>query len=118
MLIVKRVTRRDGSLYGFRLECPGCKAPHVIPVKPTENGWDWNGSETAPTFSPSLLVYEHRIPDTTPPENVVAPFKPGDVWQPRCHSFIRDGKWQFLSDCGHALAGQTVDMIPIPDTER
>lgn len=31
-----------------------------------------------------------------------------------CHSFIRDGRIEFLSDCTHALAGQTVDL---PDIE-
>jgi hypothetical protein len=30
----------------------------------------------------------------------------------RCHLFIRDGALQFLSDCTHKLAGQTVDMVP------
>jgi hypothetical protein len=31
-----------------------------------------------------------------------------------CHSFITDGRIQFLGDCTHRLAGQTV---PIPDWE-
>lgn len=37
--------------------------------------------------------------------------------QPRgnCHSFLRDGQWQFLDDSAHHLAGQTVDMVPLPD---
>jgi len=30
-----------------------------------------------------------------------------------CHSFITDGKIQFLSDCTHHLAGQTVDLNDI-----
>jgi len=32
-----------------------------------------------------------------------------------CHSFIRAGQWQFLTDSAHALAGQTVDLAPLPD---
>lgn len=32
-----------------------------------------------------------------------------------CHSFIKDGKIQFLGDCTHALANQTVDL---PDWEQ
>jgi hypothetical protein len=32
-----------------------------------------------------------------------------------CHSFLHAGRWQFLGDSGHALAGQTVDMVPLPD---
>jgi hypothetical protein len=27
-----------------------------------------------------------------------------------CHSFVTDGRIQFLGDCTHALAGQTVDL--------
>jgi hypothetical protein len=27
-----------------------------------------------------------------------------------CHSFIRNGKIEYLSECTHELAGQTVDM--------
>lgn len=32
----------------------------------------------------------------------------------QCHSFVRDGKIEFLSDCHHELRGQTVDL---PDEE-
>jgi hypothetical protein len=27
-----------------------------------------------------------------------------------CHSFVTDGRIQFLEDCTHELAGQTVDL--------
>lgn len=68
-------------------DCPGCKFLHSIRIKP--DGWEWNGDLVLGTFSPSLLV---RWPDG------------------RCHSFIRDGRIQFLSDSTHDLAGQTVDI--------
>lgn len=32
-----------------------------------------------------------------------------------CHCFVADGAMQFLGDCTHALAGQTV---PIPEWPR
>lgn len=32
-----------------------------------------------------------------------------------CHSFLRAGRWEFLGDSAHALTGQTVDMVPLPD---
>lgn len=32
-----------------------------------------------------------------------------------CHSYVRNGQMQFLGDCDHALAGQTVD---IPDWDE
>lgn len=36
-------------------------------------------------------------------------------WGRCCHSFVVDGRMQFLGDCTHALAGQMVD---IPDWPR
>lgn len=31
-----------------------------------------------------------------------------------CHSFLKAGVWQFLSDCTHAMAGQSVPAVPVP----
>lgn len=76
--------------------CPACKQIHPIRVA-SEAGrpvWDWNGSYEQPTFHPSLLVY------------------PNPGRQPRCHSFLTDGRIAFCTDSEHDLAGQTVD---IPD---
>lgn len=79
---------------GYMLHCPGCNMAHHVNVgKTTGPNWEFNGDAEKPTFSPSVLVKyggSGRI----------------------CHSFIRDGQWQFLSDCTHELAGQTV---PIPE---
>lgn len=33
-----------------------------------------------------------------------------------CHSFVTDGRIQFLGDCTHSLAGQTVDLPDWVDT--
>ncbi len=33
----------------------------------------------------------------------------------RCHTFITDGRIQFLGDCSHKLAGQTVDLPAWPE---
>jgi hypothetical protein len=30
--------------------------------------------------------------------------------QPRCHSFVREGKIEYLGDCEHYLQGQTVEL--------
>jgi hypothetical protein len=32
-----------------------------------------------------------------------------------CHSFLKNGVWEFLGDCAHPLAGQNVPMMPLPD---
>lgn len=45
----------------------------------------------------------------------VAPCPLPEPWGP-CHSFLRAGRWQFLSDSAHHLAGQTIDMVPLPDS--
>lgn len=77
------------------VHCPGCKMAHPFRVrgKPGQPVWRWDGSESAPTFSPSMLVNQHHEPA-------------------RCHSFVRNGEIQFLGDCHHELKGQTV---PLPD---
>jgi hypothetical protein len=78
------------QLYVFH--CPGCEYGHGFHVGGTE-GWAWNGSLDAPTFTPSLLCNK-------------------DEPARRCHSYVTNGRIQFLADCFHALAGQTVE---IPD---
>lgn len=78
--------------------CAGCQDIHAIHAhshgEPIDNepSWRWNGSMTAPTFEPSIL----KAPGAGP----------------RCHSFVRDGVVQFLGDSDHALAGQSVRMVP------
>lgn len=76
--------------------CEGCGYCHHIDAKV----WTFDRNLTHPTVSPSLLVNKSQ--------------SGGD---PRCHIFIKAGKIQYLGDCTHALAGQTVTMVPPPDGE-
>jgi hypothetical protein len=79
--------------------CPGCKCDHGVWTQKTEMNsavWDFNGDMDKPTFSPSIKV-------TYPHEGIT------DI----CHSFIKDGMIQFLGDCTHELAGQTIEMEEI-----
>lgn len=93
----------NGALWGYSFHCPGCDDVHAIPtVGPGRPCWQFNGSLDAPTFSPSILRFEGKCED-------------GTIVIPRCHSFVRDGRIQFLSDCGHALAGQTVDLPEVAE---
>ena len=71
--------------------CPGCKEIHTFDTR-----WTYNGDCDSPTFSPSMLVHQ-----STP--------------ELRCHSFVREGKIQFLNDCHHELAGKTVPIPEMPD---
>jgi len=84
--------------------CPGCKANHSVTINGYKNrvgaGWGWNGDVVKPTFIPSILAtwqYGEQLEER------------------RCHSFIKDGVWEFLSDCTHELAGQKVPMRLIED---
>ena len=93
--------------------CPGCDSAHVVAHGAGAGArWAWNGNAERPTFSPSIKVtYRHWVPPAIPGQ-------PAPASQTRvddiCHSFVTDGRIQFLGDCTHALAGQTVD---IPDWE-
>lgn len=86
---------------GLSFHCLGCDDTHQIRLHP--NGWGWNGDKVKPTFTPSVKV--------TYPANPKASddFK---EWRTEriCHSFVTNGKIQYLDDCAHALAGQTIDL--------
>lgn len=83
----------DPSLW--HVYCPGCKTPHVFRVK-GPRAWTVN-SVNPLTVSPSLLV-------TAPGRDSY-----------RCHSFIKNGVWEFLGDCSHDLKGTKVPMVDLPD---
>lgn len=61
----------------------------------------------APTFTPSVLATWNEPSDN--------PAEFDDQTKDKrmiCHSFVTGGSIQFLGDCTHKLAGQTV---PLPD---
>lgn len=79
--------------------CPGCEqlldlghGLHMLPVNTDKKtpSWTWDGNLEMPTLSPSILS---RYND-----------------QEVCHSFLRNGVFEFLPDCTHRLAGQQVPM--------
>jgi hypothetical protein len=37
-----------------------------------------------------------------------------DAYEQTCHLFLTDGRLQYLGDCTHALAGQTVPLPELP----
>lgn len=87
-----------GSVF---IHCPGCRSCHSLATKKPNNCgamWTWNESIESPTFSPSLNVSWHYHGS----DGVRKDF--------RCHSFIRDGKIEFLTDSTHRLAGMTVEL--------
>lgn len=94
-----------GGCLGVRvmLWCPGCQELHTPRFRCPEHGgpqegpvWDGDPEAVPLTIVGSYLVYE------APP-------------RPRCHSFIRRGRWEFLEDCTHGLRGTIVPLEPLPD---
>lgn len=103
----------DGALMFW---CPGCDGAHVVHVGVGSGPrWGYNGNPDKPTFTPSILVRGETWSPPVTSENMDefkrAPW-PQDKIASICHSFVTDGRIQFLGDCTHALAGQTVDIPP------
>lgn len=97
------ITDQEDLVKSFMFECPGCKGPHSVNYENKSKldlpVWQFNHNFEKPTFVPSLKVRW--------PANEFA-------CERICHSYIRDGKMEFLGDCTHDLAGQTVE---IPEWE-
>lgn len=92
--------------------CPGCADLHAAEVE-GQPRWEWDGNLDAPTISPSIKVTGVQWETSSPfhkPHHAVAP-----KGQTCCHSFVRQGRWEFLGDCTHHLADQTVPLPPLPD---
>lgn len=106
----------EGVRYGMAFDCPGCSLTHVVNVARYPSApaafpvWRWNNSMEIPTFEPSLSVTCGPWKDESP-----APANYGPDGILRCHSFVREGRIQFLSDCTHALAGQTMELPAVED---
>lgn len=95
---------------GLAFWCPGCNQAHQI--KHGLGRWTWNGHVDKPTFTPSVLVQGTKLVldadgQWTGGWELDAN---GDTIPTVCHSYIVDGRIQFLGDCTHALAGQTHDL--------
>lgn len=104
-------TDAEGRFYGVRTACKGCGG-HLLPTDWTPEGyersphiatlpqWTFNGDLERPTFTPSIeagwTVDGVRTPEV-------------------CHSYVTNGRIQYLGDCTHELAGQTVDLPELLD---
>jgi hypothetical protein len=110
------------GMEGYVFKCPGCTMDHMAIVGYTpeyresrqKSGfncpvWGFNDSLDRPTFTPSLLVQWTEFPTYAEHKRIMAG---KDIELPKqiCHSFITDGRIQFLNDCTHLLKGQTVDL--------
>ena len=99
-----KLRKGEGGAIMFR--CPGCNSAHRVMVGDGPGPrWGFNGSGDKPTFTPSVLVTWTEPSDDPSEFDDTAKDK-----KLACHSFVTDGRIQFLGDCTHSLAGQTVDL--------
>lgn len=104
----KKVHRLEGGLLAFW--CPACDEEHHIQIE-GDAAWSWDGNEASPTFSPSVLVKGKRWP-TDEEHKRIMNGETIELDQTSCHSFVRNGQIEYLSDCTHDLAGKIVPMTP------
>jgi uncharacterized protein DUF6527 len=89
---LKRVYEYEGQVvYAFR--CLGCNEEHQVRLE-GPYAWKWNGSLESPTIRNSILVNGSK---SNPTAEI-------------CHSFVTDGKIEYLGDCSHNLKGQTIEL--------
>lgn len=94
---------------GASFWCPGCEDMHHI-------GPQWEIDFGSNTVAPSILVTSgHFVPGFKAGSACWCTYKRDDGDTSsfkcyRCHSFVRNGQIEFLSDCTHDLVGQTVQL--------
>lgn len=76
--------------------CPGCLCLHEARIDGKPGAVTWTGTVMKPTFHPSIKSR-------------------GKI---TCRLFVTGGKLQYLGECNHRLAGQTLEMVDIPDDAR
>lgn len=76
--------------------CPACDGAKRLPIEGSRPSWEWNGNLEKPTLTPSILQIETQT-------------------APRCHSYLTEGVWNYLSDCTHDMPDRQVPMVPVPD---
>lgn len=105
---------------GYTYWCQGCEETHSVRTDGPE-AWGFDGNLAAPTFSPSVLTTSGHYLATHKDGascwctyNAARPDNPAPFKCQRCHTFIAGGMVQFLADCTHALAGQTLRLPDLP----
>ncbi len=95
---MKLLANKKQYAYDYVFDCPGCGFKHGF-YTTGDVVWQFNGDLNNPTVTPSILS--------------TFPLRSGTKI---CHSFITNGMIQFLSDCTHKLAGQTLELPEIDMT--
>lgn len=111
MSVLNPVVNVSEERVGYSFNCPGCKRVHYVQTVPYDghDTWSFNGDLDKPTFTPSILS-KFRHPQGYSNSNPAPIGYDGPFVTDICHSFVTDGQIQFLGDCTHELANQTVPL--------
>jgi hypothetical protein len=95
-------------------ECPGCGMNHGMPISlgKSHSCWTFNNDVEKPTLSPSILA-KSTVPITDEQHAAIMRGEKVTPIDVVCHSFVRNGNIEFLSDCTHEFAGKTVPLNSI-----
>ena len=116
MKIARREFDHDGRHYiCYVVYCPACEHAHRFDVEGRvevqkdgsvkDANWTFDGNLELPTFSPSLKS--------------TSTYWENEKWVDKvCHSYLRNGLWEFQKDCTHAMKGQKVPMVDFPENYR
>ena len=108
LFLYKSTDSKGNNADMLAFKCIGCGREHFIDPK----RWTFNGDYEKPTLAPSILVtWSH--PKGYSNDNPAPKGWDGEMVKEVCHSFVREGKIQFLGDCTHELKNQTIDLPDI-----
>lgn len=124
----------NNGILRYIVKCPGCKSSHVFTtgfeseqakadyIKSRESMgpghqpcpvWGFDGNLDLPTFTPSMLATWGGWDEKNSKGEVIR-----HIPKSCCHSFVTNGRIQFLGDCTHDMANQTVDLPEWPEDEK
>jgi hypothetical protein len=109
-------TWEGGGRRGVHYWCQGCRGVHGVTID-GPGAWQFDGDYEKPTFSPSVLTTGvHYELDADGERDTSKPVRGADGQPVKlvCHTFIKAGMVEFLGDCGHEFAGQTLPLPELP----
>ena len=106
--VSSKLRRAEGAYVHW---CPGCREMHRLP-----DSWTFNGDLESPTFTPS---FRHSGMQTV---NAADGSWTGEWVRDAngktvpfvCHYILTAGVLNFCADSTHALAGQSIQLPPLP----
>lgn len=103
---------KETPIVAYSIKCLGCGCTHEIPIVEgthySKAKWGFNNNLEKPTFTPSLHIRTGKYADP----NYIDPVDWPNASKV-CHSFITDGKIQYLGDCTHEYVNKTIELPDI-----